>query len=175
MPDKTKVAPAGAPSAPSELARSIREAVQNPEIARGIHIRMSIEGGTAEERYAFHFEASGAGSLSAHMSCRMTNREARSRTESISREDFAELLRASDLMKLIEVRRLMYGIPPCSLLGRVEITDDQQRVSFVFMADPGQAAEAGMETPPELMKLIDKIFEVSEKYTDASGAYTLRP
>jgi len=175
MPVTEKFTPAGVPSVPAELAKSIEGAIQHPERFQGIQIRMTIEGGQAEERYAFHFEASSEGLLISRMSCRLTGREARARSRTLSRAEFVDLLRHADIAKLVHVGRPLARVPPCSLLGRIEITDGIQRVSFLFMADPGQAEQAGMEPPPELARLVDRIFEVSAKHMDVADTRSLRP
>lgn len=175
MPITEKITPAGVPSVPDELVQSIEGAIQHPERSQGIQIRMAIEGGQAEERYTFHFEASSEGLLTSQMSCRLTSREARARSGTLSRDEFVDLLRHADIAKLVQVGRPLARVPPCSLLGRIEITDGIQRVSFVFMADPGQAEQAGMEPSPELARLVERIFEVSAKHMDAADTRSLRP
>jgi hypothetical protein len=175
MPEEGKAAPTGIPAVPAELTESLRLAVEKPDLAREVQIRMSVEGGHEAERYSFHFNASGAGALSSSMSCRMTGREGRSRAERIEHEDFVGLLRAADLPRLIEVQRPLNRIPPCSLIGRLEITDGKQRVTFLFMADPAQAAAAGFQMPPELARLVEAVYAVSAKYMGAQGLEAVRP
>ena len=175
MQEHSKATPAGGPTSPVELAALVAAGAQSPTAAQELHLRMTIEGGQAAERYSFHFEASGGGLVNARMSCQMTGREARSRAAAISTEDFAGLLEAADIPKLLEVRQPMYRIPPCSMLGRIEVSARQQRMSFVFMADRAQAEQAGMTPSPELARLVDRVFEVSAKYVDAGEAKSLRP
>jgi hypothetical protein len=175
MAANQKINPRGTPSVPAELAQTIQDAIASKERASDVMIRMTIEGGQAEERYRFHFEASGQGALSSHLSCRMTGREAHSKAGVLSHTEFAGLLRAADVAALVETKRPLVRIPPCSLLGRVEIVGGAQKMTFVFMADPGQAAQAGMEPPPALARLVDKIFDVSAAHMDVKAARSLRP
>jgi len=101
--------------------------------------------------------------------------EARSKPGALSRTEFVSLLRAADIAALIETKRPLVRIPPCSLLGRVEILGGAQKMTFIFMADQGQAEQAGMEPPPALARLVDKIFEVSAAHMEVKAARGLRP
>ena len=113
MPVTEKITPGGVPSVSEELARSIEGAIEYQESSRGIHIRMVIEGGCSEERYSFQFEASGAGPLTSQMSCRMTGREARARSETLSRDEFVDLLRYADVASRVQAPTLRFDFCPC--------------------------------------------------------------
>jgi len=175
MATNQKVSPGGAPSVFGELAQTIQDAIANKDRANDVAIRMTIDGGQVEERYSFRFEASGQGAMTSRLSCRMTGREARSKPGALSRTEFVSLLRAADIAALIETKRPLVRIPPCSLLGRVEILGGAQKMTFIFMADQGQAEQAGMEPPPALARLVDKIFEVSAAHMEVKAARGLRP
>lgn len=175
MVDEMKTVPAGIPSVPAELIETLRLALERPELASQVQIRMSIDGGQEAERYSFHFDASGAGVFSARMNCRMTERRLESGSERIERQDFVRLLRAADLPRLMETYRPLNRIPPCSLVGRLEITDGRQRVTFLFMADAAQAAAAGFQMPAELARLVDEVYAVSAKYMGVHGPEAVRP
>src|SRR5689334_4813571 len=102
MADHSKAGPAGIPAVPAELTETLRLAVERPELASRVQIRMLVDGGQEAERYTFNFEASGDGVLSSRLSCRMTNRESESGAERIDQQDFVRLLRAADLTRMME-------------------------------------------------------------------------
>ncbi|MPY89744.1 MAG: hypothetical protein GEU99_17710 [Luteitalea sp.] len=175
MPDEQKASPGGAPLVPDELAEKLRLAADHAERASDVQIRLSIEGGQAEERYRYRFEATGSGALACELYCRMTQRDGRIAGERIEREDFARLIRSVDVPALLSNRRPLRQIPPCSLVGRLEITDGLRQVAFLFMADPGQAESAGYELPPELARVVEDVYSVSAKYMEKQGITSVRP
>lgn len=175
MADNEKTQPGGAPRVPDELAQAIRAAIETPDANGAVQLMMTIEGGVASERYDFHFEATSAGTVRADMTCRMTGRHVVPAIGELSRNDIVGLLRAAEDVQRAGVRRPPGPIPPCSLLGRIEIFGGAQKMSFVFMADAEQAKQAGMEPPRELAALVDRVFEVSTKGAKATSAQALRP
>jgi hypothetical protein len=176
MPEESKkISPAGAPFVPGEMAERLRSASEQPEAAAGVQLRLTVTGGHADERYDYRFEASGAGALSCDLHCRMTQRDAHVSNLRIERGDFVQLLRTIDVQKLIEVRRPLSRIPPCSLVGRFEIHDGVRQLTFLFMADPGQAESAGFRMPPELERIVEQVYSISAKYLRTEGPNSVRP
>jgi hypothetical protein len=175
MADYDRMQPGGSPRVPDELAQVMRAAIDLPDENGAVQLRMTIAGGVADERYDFHFEATSAGVVRADMSCRMTGRHVDPAIGALSRADIVGLLHAAEAVQRAGVRRPPRPVPPCSLLGRIEILGGTQRMSFVFMADAEQAKQAGMEPPRELAALVDRVFDVSTKGAKAAGAQSLRP
>ena len=143
-------------------------------------LRLRIDGGNAEERYDFHFELSRAGNVRLSMSDRMTKRKV---PEKISRVEPAEvdaLLRALDPAKLKQVqakqvRRKPQPIPPCSLIGKLEVWDGRSFMVATFMADPAQAEHAGHRVPAEVLEASEAIFSLAARIAEVQGAAELRP
>jgi hypothetical protein len=175
MADQKKSAPGGAPLVAGELAGEFRRAAGEKEQAADVRVRLSIEGGNAAERYRYHFEAAGSGAFDCALQCLMTGREGRAAGERMSRADFTRLVRAVDVPALLSSQRPLRGIPPDSLVGRLEIAAGSRQAAFLFLADPEQAADAGVETPAEVVRVVEEIYSVSEKYMKPGGLRSVRP
>jgi hypothetical protein len=175
MPDELKTTPGGAPFVADEMAETLRRAVDNTELAANVRIRLTVEGGHADERYEYRFLATGSGELDCELHCRMTGRDGRVARARLQYDDFTHLLRSVEVPALLSSRRALRRIPPCSLIGRLEITDSVRQISFLFMADAGQAESAGYEVPAPLARVIDDIYSVGAKYMGRQGIESVRP
>jgi hypothetical protein len=158
--------PAAAPSVPGELVKKVSEGISDPERARDLRVALWVEGGAPSERYEFHFEASGSGEARAGMKNEATGREAKPRTIELEPSDFSDLLRTLDVRRLIRAAGQQQRIPPDSVIGRLEISDGEQRVSTVFMADAEQAKDAGYELPREVAQAVDRIYDLAARQLD---------
>jgi len=167
-----KQEPTAAPSVPGTLVRKVSAGVSDPDSARDLRVALWVEGGAPSERYEFSFEAAGSGEASAGMRNEATGREARARTIELERGDFTDLLRTLDVRNLIRLAGRPQRIPPDSVIGRLEISDGEQRVSSVFMADPEQAKDAGYEVPQAVADAVDRIYDLAARQLDEKD---LRP
>ena len=61
MNDNTKATPGGIPQDPTPLAAKIGAANVAPKDPAGVRVTLDIEGGSAADRYEFHFEGTGSG------------------------------------------------------------------------------------------------------------------
>lgn len=161
--DEVKRSPTAVPPAPLELAGKIQQAIEDAKARVDIHVRLNVEGGQHEERYEFRFDASGAGEIECGLKCKLSGRAYESKITKLTSRDFASLLQTIDTEKLAEASKVTPRIPPDSLVGRLQVTDGNQEVSIIFMADPEQAKTAGYEPPPQVAKVIDKIYKLGAK------------
>lgn len=93
----------------------------------------------------------------------------------MSAADFERLLRSVDVRRLKEARRTrMPRIPPCSVLGRLEVFDGRERVEVVFMADPEQARQAGYRMPPVIARVTERIYAIAAQQLGLKGAAAVR-
>jgi hypothetical protein len=175
MADALKTTPGGVPFVADEMADALRRSADDAELAAGVRIRLTVEGGHADERYEYRFLATGSGELDCELHCRMTGRDGRVARAPMPRDDFARLVRSIEIAALHGSKRALRRIPPCSLVGRLEITDGVRQMSFLFMADPGQAESAGYELPAPLASVIDSIYSMSAKYMESQGIRSVRP
>lgn len=155
--------PAAAPSVPGELVKKVAEGVTDPERAPDLRIALWVEGGAPSERYEFHFEAAGSGDAKAGVRNEITGRESESRAIELAPSDFSDLLRTLDVRRMIRAAGRQPPIPPDSVIGKLEISDGEQRVSIVFMADPEQAKDVGYELPREVANAVDRIYDLAAR------------
>jgi hypothetical protein len=158
--------PAAAPSVPLLLASKVSAGVSDPESARDLRIALLVEGGAPSERYEFAYEVAGSGEATARMRNELTGRDTQSRTIELARDDFVELLRTIDVSQLLRAADKAHPIPPDSVIGRLEISDGEQRVATVFMADAEQAKDAGYEVPAAIAKAVERIYDLAAKQLD---------
>jgi hypothetical protein len=158
---ESKTGPSGIPSVPAELQAAVQEALSNPRARDRFRIELLIDGGNPEERYVFHFKASGRGKVECHMSCRMSGRQAQAVSDTMPPGTVERILRTVEEQKLLESRSLLPRVPPCSLIGRLTIGDGKQTYSAMFMADSEQASIARYEMPPALAKVLELIYSVA--------------
>lgn len=161
-----KEQPAAAPSVPGELVKKVAQGISDPENAPDLRVALWVEGGVHSERYEFHFEASGSGEGFARLRNELTGRQAEPRTFELEPSDFSDLLRTLDVRRLIRAAEQQPRIPPDSVIGRLEISDSEQRVSTVFMADAEQAKDAGYELPREVAHAVDWIYDLAARKLD---------
>jgi hypothetical protein len=162
--DRTfKAEPAAAPVVPEALAAKVALALEAPEQGRDLRVRLDVEGGLHEERYELRFDASGAGDSSAALRSVLAGKEVAPATGKLPARSRTQLLRALDVPQLARAAAAPPWIPPDSLIGTLEITDGEQRVNVVFMADTEQARTAGFELPPPLQKAVDTIYSLAAR------------
>jgi len=170
--ENSKKTPAGLPPSIQALEAAIVQAAAKPEAARHLLVKMTISGGLPEDRYEFSFEASGEGTIQCHMGCMPTKRKYKMRKAKMSAKDFANFLKKINVSNIMAASGPPVRIPPDSLVGRLEVSDGQNTVSAIFMADPGQAETAGFPMPPELAEVVDTIYDLAAKQL---GAEKVRP
>ena len=161
--DRVKSSPGATPHVPKELARQLVLAVDDSAARAPIRIGLHVEGGLADERYDFDFEAWGTGVASSALSCRMTGRSPQPKQGTLSAKELTELLGKVNVEALAEAARRTPRFPPDSLVGRLEVGNETQRVSVLFMADPEQARSAGYEPPRAVRELTAAIYDLAAK------------
>ena len=170
--ESSKASPAGTPFASTELATKVREAVDKPEARRDLQVRLEVEGGQHEDRYRFHFAATGSGEAEAGLHDGLRDVALEPKRAKLAARDMASLLKLIDVEGLIAASRIRPRIPPDSLVGRLHVGDGAQGVTVVFMADEEQAKTAGYELPRAVSRVVDQIYELGAK---AVGTRDARP
>lgn len=172
MIDRRKTTPRGGPPIFQELEEQVQRAATDPGKAEYVRVKMVVDGGVEEEKYRFRFVASTEGEVECEMTCRLSDRNYETQTEKLSQKRLAKLFGAIDIPALVEARRPDINIPPCSLVGRLEVSNGEQTVTAIFMADAGQANTAGYSMPPALAEAAEVIYDLSAKQL---GAKKVRP
>ena len=161
--DNVKSSPGAVPHVPGDLAAQVAAAVDDKDVRTPIHLGLHVEGGLADERYEFHFEVSGTGAVSSVLRDALAGRNPEPKRGELASGQLTELLRKIDVRALAEAGRRPARFPPDSLVGRLEVRNDTQRVSVLFMADPEQAKAAGQEPPRAVRELVAAVYEAGAK------------
>jgi len=173
MVDKAnKQEPGAIPAAPGGLAVRVGPAGVAPDDPMGIHIRLEVTGGHADERYEFSFVADGSGEVTTSLLDRVRKVEKGARIGKLPRQDVARILKSIDVGRLAGAARAAQPIPPGSAVGRLTISDGSEEVSVVFMADRGQAETAGFRLDPALEETVEQIYRLAARQL---GVKAVRP
>lgn len=143
-------------------------------------VRLHIEGGNRAERYQFHFEISASGEVRSEMRSELSGRRVPAQATRLEPAEVERLLKTLDVAKLKKAAarlapRKARPIPPCSLIGRLEVWDGRALVQVTFMADPGQAEHAGHKLPAELERLVEAIYSLAAREMGLETANAVRP
>ena len=160
--EASKSIPSGTPPS-AGLDERLKGEVEATATAEGSKVRLSIHGGTRDERFDLDLEASGDGEMKCNLACAISKRhvdDARVRIEPERVLGVADQLRA--VTKRADAVR-QGGFPPCSLIGKLDVEMQGDSTTIFFMADPEQARTAGYEPPGEVMRAAEMLYEAAEK------------
>jgi hypothetical protein len=164
---KTQASPAGPPDVQQPITTGDAGAPR---------VRLTIEGGVRGEEYRFHFEAAAGGGLAYGLKSELTGRHIPDAVGRIDPSQFERLLRTAEPGQLQRAQRgRLPPIPPCSLVGRLDIFDGAERAQIVFMADPEQARQAGHRLPPAVRRTVDRIYALAAAEMRLESAADVRP
>jgi hypothetical protein len=148
---------------------------QVPVDAGGPRISVRIDGGPRGEEYRLHFEAAAGGAILLNYKSDLADRQVDGSRGTLAPAEFDRLLRGANLRQLRTARRaLPPRIPPCSVIGVLEIFDGRERVEVMFMADREQAREAGYRMPPAVSRLVDRIYTIAARQLGLKDAAAIR-
>ena len=166
MNDNEKATPGGIPQDPTPLAAKVGAARVAPKDLSGLRVTLDIEGGSADDRYEFHFEGTGTGDTQVGVKNRLRQLEIFPRVGEVSVDDMTDVFTSLDVGQMTALGRRLPPIPPDSTVGILTVSDGRQEATIVFMADEGQAETAGYELPDDLRRAVDKIFEIGAKQVE---------
>lgn len=166
MNDNEKATPGGIPQDPTPLAVKVGAAHVAPKDLSGLRVTLDIEGGSADDRYEFHFEGTGTGDTQVGIKNRLRQLEILPRVGEVSVDDMTDVFTSLDVGQMTALGRSLPPIPPDSTVGILTVSDGRQEATIVFMADEGQAETAGYELPDDLGRAVDKIFEIGAKHLE---------
>lgn len=165
MPVGRTSSPAGTPRVPGRIIEGMREAIADPRRRPRAYIRLSAHGGVRGEAYDFEYVIDALG----HTTSRLTDEL--SGEQHVSRDDpsrpgdpgrFALLAEAVDLVSLMQVEQQTGGFVPDSVVGRLEVSDGEQSVSFLFPAGDSLAARAQADIPDRLRHAVEVVYQAAE-------------
>jgi hypothetical protein len=163
MSEHEKAGPEGGPAGVPELAERFREGGTQPADDRELRVRLEVSGGTAGERYRFEFTALESGEVAASLHDELRGIDERTKAAEPLREQVQQLFRAVDVPRLAEASRGRQPIPPCSVVGRLTVSDGRQDVTVVYMADPGQAEDAGFRPHPAVEAVVGEVHALAAR------------
>ena len=167
MAAKRQVSPAGPP--PTRQAAITGD-------AGAPRVRLTVDGGVPGEQYRFRFEISAGGAIAYRLKSELAGRLVEDSVSRVEPAEFDRLLRGLRIGQLKQARqRRPPHIPPCSVLGLLEVFDGRARVEMVFMADPEQARQAGHRTPPVVARAVDRIYTLAARQMGLKTPAAIRP
>lgn len=168
MTDKaTPEGPAGGPTI--EAALRSAAAGDTGEADDPFAVRMTVGGGIAGERFAFDFEADRDGNVRCGLHCDLSERDHPSATYRAEPEAWRSVLDSFRVPALAATAHLV-PIPPDSLVGRLEIQAGPDSIVALFMADEGQARDAGFRSPPDVLAAADALYDLAARQMGIESA-----
>jgi hypothetical protein len=152
------------PAAPypprDEARRALQTAIERPEARRALSVALTISGGLPADRYELRFESRGTGEVSCGLATGATRGPLQMHPARLADDEFGDLLQRMRLADLVQADLPMPRIPPDSLVGRLTLSAGGEPLTIYFMADPGQARDAGQPPPPPLAAALSAIYGV---------------
>jgi len=170
--DDIKSTPGGDPTGGDDAALELQRALADPELAQNVRLRLEVSGGAHGERYDLRFDSTGDGTARIALTDEMTDRRYEARTIKLPPDTVRQLANQIDVSAVVAYAQANVPIPPCSLVGRLEISYGDRTFSTIFMADEEQARTAGYRLPPQTEHVINAIYELAAKQI---GADSIRP
>ncbi len=164
MADETNARPVGIPKVPGRIVDGMRKAVADPASRSRAYVRLSVSGGVHGEEYEFEYLVDASGNTTGHMRDELSGRRGSARPEAQRQVDpqrFKSLVEAIDVDALVRADYAAGGFPPDSVVGRLELSDGEQAVSFTFLADDNQAARSEIRMPEPLRTAVDAVYRAA--------------
>ncbi len=158
MTENAKVGPGGGPAQIADLAERVREGSTKSGEERELRVGLEVSGGTTGEKFELRFAATESGRLEIYLVNELRQVKPQREEGELSQEEFRRLLDSVDVAQLSELRHLRQPIPPCSVVGRLIVSDGRQEVRVLYMAEPEQAREAGFRVHPSVERAAEAIY-----------------
>jgi hypothetical protein len=170
--DDIKLTPGGDPTGADDAVLELQRALADPELAQNVRLRLEVSGGAHGERYDLRFDSTGDDTAIIALTDEMTERRYESRSIKLMPDTIRQLFNQIDMTAVVAYAQANVPIPPCSLVGRLEISYRDHTFSTIFMADEEQARMAGYRLPPQIEYVINAIYEIAAKQI---GIQSIRP
>jgi len=173
--DPSSARPAGTPRVPARIADGMRAAIADPRSRPNAYIRLTASGGVRGEAYEFEFTIHASGVRTGRIKDQLKNREhsrAAGADTRLEPQAFTRLAQQIDVASLLQSGRVSGGFPPDSVVGRLEISDGEQTVSFLFLADESQAERSRVKPSEPLRRAVDLVYRAAAEYL---GEKDVRP
>jgi hypothetical protein len=144
------------------LEQKLERAARN-DIDRNLRVSLIVGGGAPSQRYRFHFAADGSGRVRSDFSSEPSGRTGKASKRTLTRKEFAEVLRAIVATGVLELSVDQPRFLPDTVVGTLEISDGRSSFRWDFAADPEQAMTQGTVPPPALERAVDEIYSLGGK------------
>ena len=138
-----------------KLERAARD-----DVDRDLRVSLVVGGGAPSQRYRFNFAANGSGRVSSEFSSELSGRTGKARQRTLTRQEFAEVLRAIVATGVLELSADQPRFLPDTVVGILELSDGRSSYRWKFAADPEQALTQGAAPPPALERAADAIYSL---------------
>jgi hypothetical protein len=157
-----KKAPTGIPQSIKLQQNNFNLSFKDQKNFKNLGLSMKIDGGVHGEKFKFDFDANAKGEVVCGMNCQLSDRQHKVKKYKVNTEVFQELFNLVNIGEYLKLQNQI-RIPPCSLIGRIELRNGKEKMEFIFMADKGQAEEVGYRIPDAMSVLIEKIYTITER------------
>ena len=173
MATDTRSIPIGTPRLPDRIVEGLRRVVADPKRHPNAYVKLSASGGVHGEAYDFEYRIDAAGRASGRLrdelkGVTLPDAAAARGARKASKADparFVALVKSIDIEALMRSDVPSGGFVPDSVVGRLEISDGEQTVTFLFPADEQLAQRANVANP--LRKAVDALFGAAAAHLGA--------
>jgi hypothetical protein len=151
---------------PIEAAESLEQKLERAarhDVDRDLRVSLLVAGGAPSQRYRFHFDADGSGRVRSDFSSELHGRSGKASKRTLTRNEFAEVLRAIVTSGVLELTVDQPRFLPDTVVGTLELSDGRSSFRWDFAADPEQALTQGKVPPPALERAVDEIYSLGGK------------
>lgn len=156
----------------SSLSESIRKATEDTAASNEIDVTLQVSGGAPAEGYFFLLQVSGDGSVTYEYYDKLISDEEYS-GEANLQGDVVALIEKILKSGVLEQASTEPHFAPGTTVGKLEITDGTSRYHSYFAADMEQAESQGKVPPPELMEIIEVLYELGNEFV--TGTTSVKP
>ena len=161
MADEPTARPGAVPQVPGRIVEGMREAIADPRTRPRAYIRLTAAGGVRGEEYEFEYQVDASGTTTTRLRDELTGRDRNDRQQADEKQDpdrFRSLAESIDIESLVRMEQPSGGFPPDSVVGRLEVSDGEQVVSYTFLADFDKAERANIPAPVPLRRAVEAIY-----------------
>lgn len=152
-----KAEPAREPGLGRPLAERLEQAIAGQPPERPITVNLRVGGGLPGQGYRFDLHVSSDGEARCEFSDAARSREGRMATSELDRRQLDQLLASIARSGVLDQAPPPPRFLPDTLVGMLEVTDDEVTYRAYFAADPEQAKAQAPMSPP-LQEAVDATY-----------------
>jgi hypothetical protein len=161
-----KLKPIEWPELYAPLWETLDKSLADVDVRSKFLVELRVSGGMPSQAYYFHFRASGAGTVQCAIRSVLHGREGRREDASLDQRDWMMLLETIHTSGVLGIPQEAPRFLPDTVVGYLEISDGKSTHRVYFAADEEQATVQAKVPPPELIKVVDTIYQLGSKLLD---------